>query len=174
MRRIYAEVVGFASAYDRGRTGAGLGPGDPRGLAASRHRPDRHRPRQRLRPGHGRVSTLGRLAGWPRCSARTPLRCSPRRATSAASVPAGGLVELAASVLALQHGTCRRRSTTTTPTRPARWPCIREPRPVTKPYVLKVSLTDLGPVCRRGRAEVGRVTRAREPPRSARCHEIAP
>ena len=143
-RAVYAEVVGFASAL-RPRADRATGwRGRPRGAGRGRRRARRTSTTSTPTAGDGR----GRRLGGAR----------PRARRSAAAVPVlavksylgnlgagGGAPELAASLLALSDGlTCRRRSTTTRPTRTARCTSLREPRPVRRPYVLKVACTDRG------------------------------
>jgi 3-oxoacyl-[acyl-carrier-protein] synthase II len=141
--RIYAEVVGFASAFDRGRTGAGLA----RAIRAAFRQAG-------VGPGDiDHVNAYG--LSTPECDAWEARGLTEIFGPNAAPVfapksyygslcSAGGLVELTASLLALEHGTLPATLNYDTPDPACPVAVIREPRPVTKPHVLKVSLTDLG------------------------------
>jgi 3-oxoacyl-[acyl-carrier-protein] synthase II len=140
---IYAEVLGFASAYDRGYSGkglarairaalgqAGIGPGDidhvnAHGLST---------PQSDAWEARGLADVFGPNAA--------PV-FAPKSYLGGLS-SASSLVELTASLLAIQHGTLPATLNYDEPDPACPVDVIREPRPVTKPYVLKVSLTDLG------------------------------
>jgi 3-oxoacyl-[acyl-carrier-protein] synthase II len=141
--RIYAEVVGFASAFDRGRTGAGLA----RAIRTAFRQAG-------VGPGDiDHVNAYG--LSTPECDAWEARGLAEIFGPNAAPVfapksyygslcSAGGLVELTASLLALEHGTLPATLNYDAPDPACPVAVIREPRPVTKPHVLKVSLTDLG------------------------------
>lgn len=57
---------------------------------------------------------------------------------------ASSLVELATSLLAMQHGLLPATLNFDDPDPECPVAVVREPRPITKPYFLKLSLTDLG------------------------------
>ena len=57
---------------------------------------------------------------------------------------ASGPVELAVSLLAFRHGTVPRTLNCDDPDPACPVAVLRQPKPVTKPYVVKVSLTDAG------------------------------
>jgi len=150
--RIYGEVVGFGAAFDARRSGsglaravrvavaqAGIGPQDLDHINAQGYSvPDRDVWEARglhevfgrsLPPVFAGKSYLGNLG-----------------AASAAT-------ELAASLLALTHGLLPATLNYDLPDPACPLPVAREPRPVRKPYFLKVSFTELGQcaavVCRR-------------------------
>jgi 3-oxoacyl-[acyl-carrier-protein] synthase II len=141
--RIYAEVVGFGSAFDRGRTGSGVA------------RAVRTAFRQ---AGIGsadidHVNAYG--LSTPECDAWEARGLTEIFGPNAAPVfapksyfgslcSAGSLVELIVSLLALRHGTLPATLNYDEPDPACPLAVIREPRPITKPYVLKVSLTDVG------------------------------
>ncbi len=141
--RIYAEVVGFGSAFDRGRTGAGVA----RAIRAAFQQAG-------VVPGDiDHVNAYG--LSTPECDAWEARGLAEVFGPNAAPVfapksylgslcSAGGLVELIASLLALEHGTVPATLNYDAPDPDCPVAVIREPRPATKPHVLKVSLTDLG------------------------------
>jgi len=141
--RICAELVGFGSAYDRGRTGAGVA----RAIRAAFRQAG-------VGPGDiDHVNAYG--VGTPDGDAWEARGLAEAFGPNAVPVfapksyfgclcAASSLVELIVSLMALRHGTV-----------PATLNCddldpacpvtvIRDPRPVTKSYVLKISLTDMG------------------------------
>jgi 3-oxoacyl-[acyl-carrier-protein] synthase II len=141
--RIYAEVVGFSSAFDRGRTGAGLA----RAIRAALRQAD-------IGPADiDHVNAYG-LSTIP-CDAWEARGLEEVFDRNAAPVfapksylgslcSAGSLVEMIASLLALRNGVLPATLNCTDPDAACPVAVIRESRPVTRPYVLKISLTDLG------------------------------
>jgi 3-oxoacyl-[acyl-carrier-protein] synthase II len=141
--RIYAEVAGFGSAYDRGRTGAGLA----RAIRAAF---------KQAGVGPGDIDHVNAYGlGTPECDAWEARGLAEVFGPNAAPVfapksylgslvSAGSLVELTASLLALKHGTLPATLNCDDPDPACPVAVVRQPRPVAKPYVLKVSLTDLG------------------------------
>jgi 3-oxoacyl-[acyl-carrier-protein] synthase II len=144
--KIYAEVVGFGSAFDRGRTGAGvaravraalndagIGPEDVDHVNA-----------------HG-LSSVESDAWEARGLHDVFGRCSPPVAVFAPKSyignlgAAGGTVELAASVLALRHGLVPVTLNYEEPD-PACPVAVTagQPQPVRREHALKVSFTQMG------------------------------
>jgi 3-oxoacyl-[acyl-carrier-protein] synthase II len=141
--RIYAEVVGFGSAFDRGRTGAGLaraigaafrqagiGPADVDhvnafGLSTV-------------------VSDAWEARGLAEVFGPNGVPVFAPKSYFGNMTSGGGLAELTASLLALRNGTVPATLNYDEPDPACPVAVNRDPRPVTKPYVLKVSLTDLG------------------------------
>jgi 3-oxoacyl-[acyl-carrier-protein] synthase II len=141
--RIYGELVGFGSAYDRGRTGAGLARAIRDALRHAGIGPD----------NIDHVNAYG--LGTPECDRWEALGLADVFGPNAAPVfapkcylgslcSASGLVELALSLMALRDGMLPPTLNCDEPDPACPVSVIREPRPVTKPYVLKVSLTDVG------------------------------
>jgi len=140
---IYAEVVGFGSAYDRGRTGGGIARAVRAALAQAGIGP----------ADIDHVNAYG--LSTPECDAWEARGLAEVFGPNAAPVfapksyfgslvSASGLVELVASLLALRHGTVPATLNCDDPDPACPVAVIREPRPVAKPYALKLSLTDLG------------------------------
>jgi 3-oxoacyl-[acyl-carrier-protein] synthase II len=141
--RIYAEVVGFASAYDRSRTGAGIarairaafrqagiGPTDidhvnAFGLSTS-------------------ISDAWEARGLAEVFGPNSAPVFAPKSYLGNLSSGSSLVEVTTSLLALQHGTVPATLNYDEPDPACPVAVIRESRPVVKPYVLKVSLTDLG------------------------------
>jgi 3-oxoacyl-[acyl-carrier-protein] synthase II len=141
--RIYAEVVGFGSAFDRGLTGAGLarairiackqagvGPADIDHVNAFG-----------LSTG---PSDVWEARGLAEVFGPNGVPVFAPKSYFGNMTSGGGLVELIASLLALEHRTVPATLNFVEPDPACPVAVAREPRPVTKPYVLKVSLTDLG------------------------------
>jgi 3-oxoacyl-[acyl-carrier-protein] synthase II len=153
--RVYAEVVGFGAAFDRDRSGAGLarairtalgeagiGPGDVDHVNAQ---------------GFGAVESdaweaRGLQMVFGDCNPPVPVFAAK---SYFGSLGAGsGTTELAASLLALGHGTLPPTLNYETPDPKCPIPVTAGgPRPVTRPHVLKVSFTEMGQcaavVCRK-------------------------
>jgi 3-oxoacyl-[acyl-carrier-protein] synthase II len=141
--RIYAEVVGFGSAFDRGRTGSGIA----RAIRAAFRQAG-------VGPGDiDHVNAYG--LSTPDCDAWEARGLAEIFGLNAAPVfapksylgslcSAGALVELIASLLAMEHGTVPATLNYDAPDPACPVAMIRDPRPVTKPHILKISLTDLG------------------------------
>jgi 3-oxoacyl-[acyl-carrier-protein] synthase II len=150
--RIYGEVVGFGSAFDRGRTGrglarairaaladAGIGPADldhinAHGLSS---------PQADVWEANGLREIFGE-GDVPVFAAKSYF----------GNLGAGSSTsELAASLLALQHGELPATLNYDKPDPACPVEVRREPRAVAKPYVLKVGMAEMGQcgavVCRR-------------------------
>jgi 3-oxoacyl-[acyl-carrier-protein] synthase II len=140
--KVYAELVGFGAAFDRGLTGAGLA----RAIRAALRQAGIGPEAIDHVNAHGQ-STVEGDAWEARGIAEVfgpgaPVFAAKSYFGSLSS--AGGPVELVASLLALRHGTLPATLNATDPDPACPVAVGREPRPVTKPYVLKVSLTDRG------------------------------
>ena len=142
---ILAEVVGQGSAFDRGLTGQGVA----RAIHAA------------LRQAGLTPADLDHVNAHGLGSVKLDVTEAQgiKAALGDAAVPVwavksylgnlgagGGLVELAASVLALRHGELPPTRNFEEPDPACPVTVLREARPVTKPYVLKVSFTDMGQV----------------------------
>jgi 3-oxoacyl-[acyl-carrier-protein] synthase II len=144
--RIYAELVGFGAAFDRGKTGAGLARAVGTALVEAGIGPDEVDHVN----AHG-VSTVEADAWEARGIAEVFGSCKePVPVLAAKSYfgnlgAAGGITELIASLLALQHAVLP-------PTLNYEEPDPACPiavaagsfRPVQKPYIVKVGFTDMG------------------------------
>jgi 3-oxoacyl-[acyl-carrier-protein] synthase II len=141
--KIYAELVGFGAAFDRGRTGAGVARAVRAALGQAGVGPDvidhvnAH--------GQGTVDGdaweargLAEVFG----GLNTPVFAA--KSYFGGLSAAGSPVELIASLLALRHGTLPATLNYTDPDPACPVAVGREPRPVTTPYALKVALTDRG------------------------------
>ncbi len=152
---IYAEVVGFGAAFDRDCAGPGLARAVRLALAEAR-----------LAPGdidHVSAQGLSTVAGdaWEARGLHEVFgACRPAVPVFAAKsyfghLGAGScLVELAASLLALQHGLVPATLNHEDPDPACPVVVPRVPRPATRPYFLKVAFTEMGQcaavVCRKG------------------------
>ncbi len=141
--RIYAEVAGFGSAFDRGRTGAGLARAIRLALKQAGVGP--------AEIDHVNAFGLGTAPADPWEARGLAEVFGPHGVPVFAPksyfgnmFSGGGLVEVIASLMALRHGTVPATLNCDDPDPACPVAVGREPRPVTKPYVLKVSLTDLG------------------------------
>ncbi|MFN4259477.1 MAG: beta-ketoacyl-[acyl-carrier-protein] synthase family protein [Gemmataceae bacterium] len=142
--RIYAEVVGFGAAYDRGKTGAGLARAMQTALREAGIGPDQ--------VDHVSAHSAGSIEvdAWEARGIQQAFGDAEPPVFALASYignlgAASGLTELAASLLALRHGSLPPTLNYEEPD-PA---CpitvaAREPRPIRKPYVVKLSFTDMG------------------------------
>ena len=141
--KILAEVVGFASGMDRGHTGAGLAKVIRNALANAGIAPSDVDHVNAHGLGHRKLDAL-EARGIGEVFGRDVDVFAPLNRFG--NMGAGsGVAELACSVLALQHGLLPGTLNHDNPD-PA---CpIRvhtgAPRPVTKPYAVKISFTDLG------------------------------
>jgi 3-oxoacyl-[acyl-carrier-protein] synthase II len=139
---IVAEVVGFGSSYDRGRTGAGLARAIRTAFAQARVGPDDI--------DHVNAHGMGAREGDAWEARGLAEVFGPNAPVFAPKSylgnlgPAGGLVELTASLLALKHRTLPATLNCDNPDPGCPVAVVRRPRPVTKPYILKISLTDRG------------------------------
>jgi 3-oxoacyl-[acyl-carrier-protein] synthase II len=152
--RIYAEVVGFGAAFDRKRSGQGLARAIRAALAEARVGPEDIDHVN----AHG-LSTV-QADAWEARGLQEVLGAASRPVPVFAAKSyfgnlgaAGGTTELAASLLALGHGVVPATLNYEEPDPACPVPVLREPRPVSRPYVLKVGLTEMGQcgavVCRR-------------------------
>jgi 3-oxoacyl-[acyl-carrier-protein] synthase II len=141
--RIYAEVVGFGAAFDRGRTGAGMARAIRTAFRQAGIGPSEidHVNAFGLSTG---PSDAWEARGLAEVFGPNAVPVFAPKSYFGNMTSGGGLVELATSLLALQHGTVPATLNYDTPDPACPVAVVREPRPVTKPYVLKVSLTDLG------------------------------
>lgn len=141
---IYAEMVGFGAAFDRRRDGTGLARAIRTALQQANITPEQI--------GHINAHGLSTLESdiWESQALRevfgthTPPVFAPK--SHFGNVGAGGsLLELVGSLLALQHqqlpGTLNYQ--TPDPQCPIRV-AVGQPQPLTSPYLLKVSFTDIG------------------------------
>ena len=104
--RIYAEVVGFGAAFDREHDRRRPGPRHAGGPDRGRHRPGGHRPRQRPRPQRRRRRTSGRHAACRQVfgDLREPVPVFAAKSYLGNLGAGSSTTELAASLLAMQHG----------------------------------------------------------------------
>jgi len=139
---VVAELVGFGSAFDHGRTGAGLARAIRAALSQASIGP--------TDIDHVNAHGCGTRQGdvWEaRGLAEVFGPCAPVFAPKSyfgSLSPAGGLVELTASLLALKHGTLPATLNCDDPDPVCPVAVVRRPRAVTMPYILKTSLTDRG------------------------------
>jgi 3-oxoacyl-[acyl-carrier-protein] synthase II len=144
--RIYAEVVGFGSAFDRQKSGAGLARAIRAALADAGLGPEDIDHVN----AHG-LSTVAADAWEARGlqqvfgDRREPVPVFAAKSYLGNLGAGGGTTELAASVVALQHGAVPATLNYEEPD-PA---CplhvtTGEPRPLTRPHVLKVNFTPMG------------------------------
>ncbi len=150
--RIYAEVVGCGAAFDRGRTGQGLARAVRAALAEAGVGPDELDHVN----AHGCGSPEGDVweaRGLHEALAGRPVPVFAAKGYFGNLGPAGGAVELIASVLALTHGVLPATLNCDDPDPECPILVCREPRRVGRPYFLKVGCTELGQcaavVCRR-------------------------
>jgi 3-oxoacyl-[acyl-carrier-protein] synthase II len=139
---IWGEVVGFGSAFDRGFTGHGLARAIRAALQQAGITPDA--------VDHVNAHGLGSPSAdaWEARgihevfgSTTTVWGVKSYMGSLGAGSP---LVELAGSLLALRYGTLPPTLNYETPDPACPVKVEREPRQVTKPYIVKVSATDLG------------------------------
>jgi 3-oxoacyl-[acyl-carrier-protein] synthase II len=143
--RIYAEVVGFGAAFDRRLDGTGLARAVRAALADAGIGPDEvdhvnahglGSPRADLWEARGLHEVFGSTA--------EPVPVYAGKGAIGNLGAAGGLTELAASVLALHGGTlpASRNHRAADPECPVR--VAVEPRAVRKPFAVKVGFTEMG------------------------------
>jgi 3-oxoacyl-[acyl-carrier-protein] synthase II len=142
--RIEAEVIGFGSAFDRGRTGAGIA----RAVRAALDQAGIESRQLDHINAHG-MSTVDGDA-WEARGLREALGDNSGVTTFApksffgSMSAAGSAVELIASVLALRNGTLPGTLNYATADPACPVTVCREPRPVAQPYALKIALTERG------------------------------
>lgn len=140
---ILAELVGFASGFDRGREGPVLATVIRRALAEAGVRPSDVDHVNAAAAGDPRLDAWEARALHEVFGPDVPVYAP--KAHFGNTGAAAGLLELAASVLALKHGELPGTPNHTTPDPgcPVRVH-TGPPRPVAKPYAVKVSYTDAG------------------------------
>jgi 3-oxoacyl-[acyl-carrier-protein] synthase II len=141
--KIYAEAVGYASGFDKAKEGAVLADVIRRALADAKAKP--------ADVDHVNAAAAGdpELDAWEARAIHavfgkdTPVFAPKGHLGNCGA--GSGIIELAASVLALKHGVLPGTLNYTTPD-PACpvWVHTGPPRPVTKPYAVKVAYTDMG------------------------------
>jgi 3-oxoacyl-[acyl-carrier-protein] synthase II len=148
---IYGEIVGFGSTFDRGLTGKGLARAIRIALAQANITPDDI---DHVNP-HG----LGSIK-LDAFEARGIHEVFGNRTTVWAVKPnigtlgaGSGTTELAASLLAMKHGTLPATLNYQTPDPACPVQVLTKPRPIAKPYFVKLGFTDMGQcaavVCRK-------------------------
>ncbi|MFL5330381.1 MAG: beta-ketoacyl-[acyl-carrier-protein] synthase family protein [Gemmataceae bacterium] len=142
--KIYGELAGFGSAFDRNLDGTGIARAIKTAMSQANVSPSDVDHVN----AHG-DSTVENDAWEARgihavFGNEVPVFAAKSYLGNMSS--AGGPVELAASLLALQHGTlpATLNYNEADPSCPVR--VLREPRKVTKPYAVKISLTEMGQV----------------------------
>jgi 3-oxoacyl-[acyl-carrier-protein] synthase II len=143
--KVYAEVVGFGSAFDRNQTGGGLA----RAIRAALH--DAGVGPEDLDHINAHGLATPEADAWEARGlheafggARMPPVVAVKSYLGNLGA-AGGPTELAASILGLGHGQVPPTLNYEEPDPVCNLPVLaREPRPVTKPYVLKVGFTQMG------------------------------
>ena len=141
--RIYAEVAGFGSSFDRGTKGGGI----VRAIRAALNQAGIGTGEIDHVNAHGISTVPGdvweaqgiRAAFGDR---RVPVFAAKSYIGNLSS--AGSTVELIASLLALEHGTVPGTLNYADPDPACLIAVAADPRPVTKPYALKLGLTDAG------------------------------
>ena len=140
--RIDAEVVGFASGFDRGLTGTVLANVVRTALKEAGISP------AEVDHVNANAGGFGRLDAWEAAAIREvfgdAVEVFAPKAHLGATGAASGLLELAASVLAFKHGTLpgTRNAGEIDPAFGLR--VVTEPRPVVKPYAVKINATMMG------------------------------
>jgi 3-oxoacyl-[acyl-carrier-protein] synthase II len=144
--RIYAEVVGFGAAFDRRQTGEGLARAARAALAEAGIGPEDVDHVN----AHGlatREADAWEARGLARVFAdcRSPVPLLAVKSYVGNLGAGGGTLELAASVLALEHGVVPPTLNHEHPDPECPVAVLAgSPRPVAKPYVLKVGFTQMG------------------------------
>jgi 3-oxoacyl-[acyl-carrier-protein] synthase II len=153
--RIYAEVVGFGSAFDRNKTGAGLARAVRAALADAGIGPEEVDNVNAA--GFGTVATdaweaRGLQEVFGNC--REPVPATAIKSYIGNLMAGSGTTELAASLLGLQHGVVPPTLNYEEPDPACPIPVIAgAPRSIARPYFVKVSSTEMGQcaavVCRK-------------------------
>jgi 3-oxoacyl-[acyl-carrier-protein] synthase II len=143
--RVYAEIVGFGSAFDRGRTGAGLARAMRVALAEAGIGPEEidHINAQGFSSVEADVwEARGIEQVFGNCPRPVPV-FAPK--SYFGSLGAGsGTTELVASLLALENGLLPSTLNYEEPDPNCPIPVASKPIPVTRPHVLKIGFTELG------------------------------
>jgi len=141
--KVYAELVGFASGFDRGRTGSVLARVIRNALAEAGIQPADVDHVNAHAAGVPDLDAFEARAVREVFGESTPVYALKGQTGNTGA--AAGLVELAASILALHHG--RLPGTVNYQTPDPACPVhvhTGQPKPVTKPYAVKIGYTDLG------------------------------
>ena len=141
--RILAEVLGFGAAFDRGRDGKGLA----RAIRAALKQANVHVEQLDHVNAHGLSHPV--VDAWEAQGIREACGSVPVTVWAVKSymgnLGAGSdMAELAASVLAMQHGTLPGTLNYENPDPACPVPVTQQSRPVKSPYFLKVGCTELG------------------------------
>jgi 3-oxoacyl-[acyl-carrier-protein] synthase II len=153
--RIYAEMVGFGSAFDRQLTGAGLARAVRAALSEAAIGPEDvdHVNAHGLATREADVwEARGLQAVFGGCREPVPVFAAKGHLGNLGA--GSSTTELAASILGLEHGLVPATLNYAEPDPACPVPVVAgAPRPVTKPYVVKVSFTQMGQcaalVCRK-------------------------
>ena len=149
---IYAEVVGFGSAFDKGATGKGLARAIRAALGQAKIGPEEIDHVN----AHGISHPVSDV--WESQGIREVFGDKPRTVWAVKSYignlgAGGGMAELAASLLAMKHGILPGTLNYDTPDPRCPVSVTRETTKITRPYVLKVGFTEMGQcaavVCRK-------------------------
>jgi 3-oxoacyl-[acyl-carrier-protein] synthase II len=141
--RIYGEVVGFGSAFDRRQDGDGLARAARAALADAGIGPE---DLDHVN-AHGlscRASDVWEARGLARALGGRPVPVLAVKSYVGNLGAGGGTLEMAASLLALHHGTVPRTLNCDDPDPECPVTVLTESRPVARPYVLKVGFTQMG------------------------------
>jgi 3-oxoacyl-[acyl-carrier-protein] synthase II len=143
--RIYAEVVGFGSAFDLHTNGNGLARAIRAALREADIGPESidhinahgfSTPTEDAWEAKGIQQVFGTV--------KPPVPVFAGKSYFGSLGAAGGAIELAASLLALQHGVVPATLNYVTPDPACPVAVLTRPREVTKDYALKVSITEMG------------------------------
>jgi 3-oxoacyl-[acyl-carrier-protein] synthase II len=143
--RVYAEIVGFGSAFDRGRTGAGLARAIHVALTEAGIGPEDidHINAQGFSSREADVwEARGIQQVFGNCPRPVPVFAAK---SYFGSLGAGsGITELVASLLALENGLLPPTLNYEEPDPDCPIPVSSQPTPVTHPHVLKIGFTEMG------------------------------
>jgi 3-oxoacyl-[acyl-carrier-protein] synthase II len=152
--RIYAEVIGFAAAFDRGRTGAGVSRAVRTALAEAGVGPedlDHINAQGYSTPLSDAIEAQALREVFGQSLASIPVFAAKSYVGNAG--PASGPVELAASLLAMAEGLLPATLNYEEPDPQCPVTVLRETQPVKRPCFLKIGFTELGQcaaiVCRK-------------------------
>jgi 3-oxoacyl-[acyl-carrier-protein] synthase II len=143
--RIYAEIVGFGAAFDRGHNSGGLVRAIRAALAEAALWPED------LDHVNAHGSSTVRLDAWEARELREAFKSSPRvvpvfapKSYFGSMGAASGPSELIASLLALRHGRLPATLNYDEPDPECPVPVQRKGGPIQRPFALKVGFTDMG------------------------------